>query len=217
MSSRDSTMEMLEAVALAGMGSRASASEPCEILREIQESDLLLLAQEQKEHNWKSDEPERMLQTLRTGHHRLAQLLAADVSVADASLMTGRSPSSIAALKADPAFRELLAYYAQQQSGRDFEAYDRLVTLGATAMDVLQERIEEAPDKFTNNELRQLVESTMDRSAAPAKGDPRAGAGKQQGLNVSINFVPSRPLGAVVEAEGTIVDIKAIGETKDDA
>jgi len=206
---RDSTMQMLEAVALAGMG---RPLEPCEILREIEASDLPLLAQEQREHNWKVDSPDKLLQTLRTGHHKLAQLLAADVSAADASLMTGRSPSSISALKSDPAFQELLAYYKEQQSGRDFEAYDRLVTLGATAMDVLQERIEDNPDRFTNNELRQLVESTMDRSAAPAKGDPRQNAGKQQGLNVNINFVPARPVQAIVEGE--IVELKAIEETK---
>ena len=210
--SLDSSMQMIEAIGLAGMGRPV---EPVEILRDIAASDLPLLAQEQRERNWQQDSPAKTLQVLRTGHHKLAQLLASDVSIADASLMTGRSTGSISALKSDPAFQELLAYYAAQQEGRDFQAYDRLVTLGATAMDVLQERIEEAPDKFTNNELRQLVESTMDRSAAPAKGDPRQNGAPTQGLNVNINFVPTKPVQAVIEGE-VLELVATVNEEKKD-
>lgn len=204
-------MQMLESLAIAGLGKPLAPQEPPEKVREITKADLPLLAQEQREHNWVQDSPDRMLQVLRTGHHKLAQLLARGVSDADASMMTGRSVSSISTLRNDPAFKELLAYYAEQQSGRDFDAYERLVALGGTAMDVLQERLEETPDKFTNNELRQIVESTMDRSAAPAKGDPRLGAGKQAGLNVQINFVPAK--GPVIEAD--VVDVKMIEEKTD--
>ena len=128
-------------------------------------------------------------------------------------MITGRTVSSIRTLRVDPAFKELLAYYAEQQEQHKFDAYGRLVTLGGTAMDVLQERLEEKPDNFTNNELRQIVESTMDRSAAPAKGDPRQGAGQQAGLNVHINFVPARN-GAIIEGEAT--DVLTITEEKKD-
>ena len=76
----------------------------------------------------------------------------------------------------------------------------------------LQERIEQEPDRFTNNELRQLVESTMDRSAAPAKGDPRGAAGKSAGLSVNINFVEAKPSGPVIDAESTLVEVKQIEE-----
>lgn len=209
--SQDSTMQMLETLALAGMG--APVREPCDIVRDILPRDLPVLANEAREHNWSGDSAARMLQTIRTGHHQLAQLLAADVSMVDASMMTGRSTKSITALLNDPAFKELMAYYKEQQGERDFDAYKRLVTLGGTAMEILQERMEDSPDKFSNNELRQIVESSMDRSAAPAKGDPRSAQGKSAGLNVSINFVPSRPMGAVVEGE--VLDVKAIEEKKE--
>lgn len=212
--SQDTSMQMLESLALAGMGKPTRVVEPCEIVRQITANDLPLLAQEAREHNWtKDDSPTRMLQTLRSGHHQLAQLLAADVAVAEASLITGRSPDGIYALRNDPAFKELMAYYVQQQEGRDFDAYKRLVVLGGTAMEILQERLEDDPEKFTNNELRQLVESSMDRSAAPAKGDPRMASGKSSGLNVNINFVPARPTGPVVEVEAT--EVKLIEEKSD--
>lgn len=200
---QDTTMKQLEAIAFAGMGK--PIAEPCEMIRDIEKSDLPVLAEAQRTNAWSTGGTFQSLQTLRTGHHQLAQLLAADVSVADASLMTGRSPGAISALKADPAFKELLAYYAEQQAGRDLSMYDRLVTLGATATEVLQERIENEPDRFTNNELRQLMESTMDRSAAPAKGDPRQSNTKSAGTTLNIQFVQAQPSGPLVEVETTEV------------
>ena len=208
---QETTLLQLEQVALAKMQLPA---EPTEVIREILPSDLPLLAQELREHNWATAAPERSLSTLRTGHQQLAQLLASGCNDLDASMITGRTVSSIRTLRVDPAFKELLAYYAEQQEQVKFDAYSRLVTLGGTAMDVLQERLEEVPDKFTNNELRQIVESTMDRSAAPAKGDPRSGAGQQSGLSVNINFVPARN-GAIIEAEAT--DVLTITEEKKNA
>ena len=207
---QETTLLQLEQVALAKI---QLPTEPCEVIREIQAADLPLLAQELREHNWQQAAPERALSTLRTGHQQLAQLLASGVNDLDASMITGRTVSSIRTLRVDPAFKELLAYYAEQQEQHKFDAYGRLVTLGGTAMDVLQERLEEAPDRFTNNELRQIVESTMDRSAAPAKGDPRQGQGQQAGLNVHINFVPARN-GAIIEGEAT--DVLTITEEKKD-
>lgn len=206
----DSTLEMLESVALAGIarpGSLPVACEPLIVQREITSEDLPLLVQELRERNWASDSPDRMLQTLRSSHHEVARLLASGIRPVEVSVMTGRSLGSISSLQNDPAFQELLAHYAQEQEVREFDAYRRLCTLGGTAMEILQERLEESPDRFTNNELRQLVESTMDRSAAPAKGDPRAAGGQGAGLNVSINFVPARP---IVDAE--VVEVKQIEE-----
>lgn len=187
------TLAIVDAIALShGVSAKPPVREPLEVLREIDSRDVPLLVQELREHNWgkahAATQPQSMVQVLRTGHHQLAQLLASGVEVEMASFITGRSAGSIHSLKSDPAFQELLAYYAHQQELRDIDAIGRLVTLGATAIEVLQQRIEESPEKFTNNELRQLLESTMDRSVAPAKGGPRS-LGGGQGLNVSINFV----------------------------
>ena len=210
---QETSLAQLEQVALAKM---AMPQEPCEVIRQIEARDLPLLAQELRERNWQSQAPDRIVSVLRTGHQQLAQLLASGINALDASMITGRSVASIRTLQVDPAFKELLAYYAEQQEQFKFDAYARLVTLGGTAMDVLQERLEEAPDRFTNNELRQIVESTMDRSAAPAKGDPRSGQGQQAGLSVNINFVPAKN-GAIIEGESAELKAITITEEKEHA
>ena len=124
------------------------------------------------------------------GHQQVAQMLAAGMGAEEAAWATGRSVGGIKGLLSDPAFQELLAYYEANQRERDFNAFERLVTLGGTAMGVLQERLEESPERFSNNELRQLMEASMDRSAAPAKGAGGGGNGGGTGpVSVNIKFV----------------------------
>jgi len=185
-----SALLQLEALALAGR--QSAPSEPCEVLREVTEEDLPLLRSELREHNWGRQRAQSgvgTLTALRMGHQQLAQMLASGMDPKEAAWACGRSVAGVQSLLSDPAFQELLAYYTENQRERDFNAFERLVTLGGTAMGVLQERLEENPDKFSNNELRQLMEASMDRSAAPAKG---AGAGRGAapgGVTVSVRFV----------------------------
>ncbi len=191
-----SALLQLEALALAG--GTSGVSEPCEVLREIEEGDLALLRGELKEHNWAKQRGVSgvgSLTALRMGHQQLAQALAAGVAPEEAAWMTGRSVAGVRGLLQDPAFQELLEYYRENQRERDFNAFERLVTLGGTAMSVLQERLEESPERFSNNELRQLFEASMDRSAAPAKGagSVRGGSGASQGVSVNIRFVEAPP------------------------
>lgn len=194
MSERSSALLQLEALALAGA---ATVSESCEVLREIEEGDLALLRGELKEHNWakqRSASGVGSLTALRMGHQQLAQALAAGIAPEEAAWMTGRSVASVRGLLQDPAFQELLAYYEANQRERDFNAFERLVTLGGTAMSVLQERLEESPERFSNKDLKDLMEASMDRSAAPARGGGNArGAGAPQAVNVSIRFVEAPP------------------------
>ncbi len=191
-----SALLQLEALALAG--ATTGVSEPCEVLREIEEGDLALLRSELKEHNWakaRGAQGVGSLTALRMGHQQLAQALAAGVAPEEAAWMTGRSVASVKGLLSDPAFQELLEYYRENQRERDFNAFERLVTLGGTAMSVLQERLEESPERFSNKDLKDLMEASMDRSAAPARGggSARGGASGAQAVNVSIRFVEAPP------------------------
>ena len=203
----DQNMMELEKLALAHAPVPSVVAEPIELVREIEASDAQLLLAEFKEHNWarlRQTAGVSSIQALRLGHHQVAQYLAAGTDPREVAFLTGRSLSSIQSLVSDPAFRELLAYYEENQAQRDFNAYDRLVTIGGTAMEILQERLDENPERFGNNELRQIIESTMDRSAAPAKGDPRRGGLPTGGVSLNIKFVQP---GAVPQA--TIVDVQA--------
>lgn len=186
-----SALLQLEALALSGSSQRVS--EPCEVLREVSAEDLPLLRSELTEHNWgraRAQSGVGQLTALRQGHQQLAQLLAAGSAPEEAAWATGRSVSGVRLLLSDPAFQELLAYYAENQRERDFNAFERLVTLGGTAMGVLQERLEESPERFSNNELRTLMEASMDRSAAPARGAGGGASGAAHGaVSVNIRFV----------------------------
>ena len=186
-----SALLQLEALALAGR--QSAPSEPVEVLREVTEEDLPLLRGELREHNWGRQRAQSgvgSLTALRMGHQQLAQMLASGMDPKEAAWACGRSVAGVQSLLSDPAFQELLAYYAENQRERDFNAFERLVTLGGTAMGVLQERLEESPERFSNNELRQLMEASMDRSAAPAKGAGAAArGGAPSGVSVSIKFV----------------------------
>ena len=206
----DQSLAMLESLAMAGLAQgKRGIVEPCELVREITALDLPIVLQELREHNWaKANAPGGdVVRVLRTGHHQLAQLLATGVSDVDASYVTGKSVGTIKSLRGDPAFRELLAYYAQQQEARDLNVYDRLVTIGALASEILQERLEESPEKFTNGELRGLLEI-----AAPAKGHEGSGARSATSLNVAINFVKGNEASAN-EASVTAASVTA-NETK---
>jgi len=197
----DSSLALLEDLAFANA---ARVREPVELVREIVATDIPLVLQELREHNWtKGAQNQNVAQVLRTSHHKLAQLLAGGVPDAEASFITGRSTGSISSLRSDPAFRELLSYYEAQQEGRDTNVYDRLTTLGVTAMEILQQRLEESSEKLTNADLTKIMDSAFDRSVAPAKGGPRAGA-PQSGLNVQINFVKSSSNGVPSASQNAI-------------
>jgi hypothetical protein len=181
----DKSLVMLESLALAGISASAPPRDDlCEISRDITQEDFPTIVKEMREHNWARENAEPYsVRVLRVGHHQLAQLLAAGTSAVDASFITGRSVANIKLLLKDPSFLELLEYYKEQQKGRDLNVYDKLITVGALAGEILQERLEERPEAFSNGELKNLLEL-----AAPKSGGQSSTA--NVGLNVAINFIP---------------------------
>src|SRR5262245_34025482 len=101
---------------------------------------------------------------LRTRHHRLAQLLSTGLSHSKIALATGYSTSRISNLLNDPAFKELVAHYSQENLSVDVEIRNRIEVLSMEAVEVLQDRLEDNSDEFTNKELMDLAEMTLDRT-----------------------------------------------------
>lgn len=148
-------MEHIEGVVL-GRG-RASVAFHAEVTRELADEDLLF----RKATSVGSEA--RPLVKLRYQHHRLAQMLAAGIDEGEASLVTGYSISRISILKADPAFKDLLAHYIGQQKEVYADLQGRMAGFALDALDELQERLEEAPREFTNKELLETVKVANDR------------------------------------------------------
>jgi hypothetical protein len=140
---------------------------------------------------------------LKHSHHLLAQLLAEGRTAVEASYVTGYCESRISILQSDPAFQELIAYYAEQKNAVYLDVHQRLADLGINAMEVLQDRLEDQPKEFSNKALMDLIELTMDRSVAPSKGAPKGsgGGGSANGLNLTVSFVSAPPDGLVIEHE----------------
>ena len=105
--------------------------------------------------------------TLRSSHHKLARLLALGLRDVEASHQTGYSASRISILKKDPAFRDLLTHYEQANAELARNLPERLAQLSMDTVDLLQERLTEEPEVFTNGQLTELLKAGADRSEAP--------------------------------------------------
>jgi hypothetical protein len=150
------------------------------------------------------------LQSLRASHHQLAQLLVKGVSESEASLITGYSISRISILQRDPTFAELLANYSTQRELAFADTLDRMRVLGLSALDELQERLENDPTRWTNREVMEMAELMLvkPRAAVPGQlpvvvGGSGAGpmASGSSGVTVNVKFVSSNTPALVIDGK----------------
>ena len=99
----------------------------------------------------------------------------------------------ISILKNDPAFQELVSFYADEMNELYVDVHQRMATLGTSILEELTERFEADPDKFTKRELLDMFTAMADRSIPTAKGGPAPQqaitTGPNGGLALQINFV----------------------------
>lgn len=127
--------------------------------REIGEEDLILLASV----FYEPADPRAPLANIRDPHHTLARLVAQDKPTVEVAAITGYSPARINTLRADPAFRELVAHYAEQERSAEADISQQIKHAALTSLSILQERLETEPDSFSNKELREIANSGLDR------------------------------------------------------
>jgi hypothetical protein len=137
--------------------------------------------------------PATITDRLRARHHALARYIAEGKSVREAAFIVGYAPPTVSSYMQDPAFCELVDYYKAQVNHEYLDMHHRLGILAATATSVLQDRLEERPASFTNNELRQIIGDACDRSVAPSKGAPGGG------VNINVRFVKADPQPPILE------------------
>lgn len=138
------------------------------------------------------------LKTLRYNHHLLAKAVASGKSLLECSQLSGLTGARISDLKNDPAFQELVSFYAEELNEVYVDVHQRMAALGTSVLEELTERFEADPDKFTKRELMDLFTTMADRSIATAKGGPSPQAGVTvasggAGLALQINFVSPAP------------------------
>ena len=133
------------------------------------------------------------IKTLRYNHHLLAKAVASGKNLLECSQMCGLSVHRISDLKNDPAFQELVSFYAEELNEVYVDVHQRMAALGTSVLEELQERFEAEPEKFTKRELMELFTTMADRSIPSAKGGPAPqqviASGNGAGLALQINFV----------------------------
>ncbi len=131
-----------------------------EIAREIGQEELILL------HSAVAapTDPKAPLAKLRAPHHTLAQMLAEGQDPVVVSRITGYSISRIRILQNDPAFCELTTFYAEQKVLAENDVQKAIAHVGMTATEILQERLEEEPESFSNKDLLSLQTAQLDRT-----------------------------------------------------
>lgn len=132
------------------------------------------------------------LQQVRFKHHLAAQLLAQGLKSTEVAASVGYTTVYIDDfLKKDPTFQQLLVHYASQNAAAFAEAQARLGLLGMTAVELMQEKLDDPSEELSMETLRKTAEFAMDRSIAPsksAKGAPLGGGGVGAPPSVSINL-----------------------------
>jgi hypothetical protein len=138
--------------------------------------------------------------TLRASHHQLAQLLAQGRGESEAALITGYSPSRISILKSDPAFQELLASYTEIRQNIFVDTLERMKILGLSTMDELQERLETAPERWSNRELMEMADLML---VKPRQANPftSGASGPPVGVAIQVQFVKSSTPALIIEGE----------------
>lgn len=142
------------------------------VVRELEQSDLVLLATEKGSQA-------SAIKRLTERHHALARNIAGGMKVSDAATFCGYTISRVSILQSDPAFKELLEFYREEANRPYRDLHHRLSGLALDAAEELSNRLEEEPDKVS---IGQLVELTK-------MGADRTGHGPQSStLNVNVDL-----------------------------
>lgn len=142
---------------LAGPGRRAALLE-FDVVRDLDEPDFQLLAVTDR------GMAPPALQKLTDRHHALARLLAAGMPEGEAAMTLSYDISRVSILKQSPAFQELLALYRLEVDREFAGILEHMAGLSKDALIELRDRLEDAPQKFSNRELVQVVTEMADRA-----------------------------------------------------
>lgn len=139
------------------IGGRAKSKLTFDVARDIDASDVETL-------NAERSVTAPAIKKLREKHHSLARMLVSGMSVGDAGVITGYSPSRVSILQADPSFKELLRFYSDKAKERHFDLAGAIADLGTDTLEIIGDRLEEDPDQFTVAQLTDLTKMALDRS-----------------------------------------------------
>jgi hypothetical protein len=174
-----------------------------EIIGEVEESDLAILATEGRPMGHYNT-----LTQLKDRHHSVARLLAAGHRPWEVCAITGYSSAHLSLLQNDPSFNELLAHYRGNEDAATADVASRVRDAAATAVTKLTERLE-SDEAIDFADLNKATKDLLDR----------AGHGPRSTKDVNINIgladrIEAARLRAIAakkanDDDGLILDMKA--------
>jgi len=170
-----------------------------EIVRELTEDDLPALARPSK-----TERSGGSVVKLHSRHHQIARLVAEGRDLADIALISGYNSAFISQLQHNPAFAALVAHYSGVAEIAAVDAIERLKALGVEAIEVLQERLAEQPDEFSNGQLADLVDLAVVRpqvAAMKAAGNVAAANAQPRQFQVVFRSAMRPADGPIIEGE----------------
>lgn len=156
------------------LGGRQAKQLHAEVVRELTQSDLALLATE------RGIQPTHV-QRITDRHHALARCLASGMSATEAGLCTGYTASRISVLRGDPAFEELISFYRADKGASVLDLQAKFTALAKDATTEIQDRLELEPTSFGHDQLLDVIKLAADRSG----NGPQS---KTTNLNVNVNL-----------------------------
>jgi hypothetical protein len=147
---------------LEAMMPAAASREPffAHYVRDLVEEDLILGNALPK----RRPEGASLLKKIHSSHHEAARLVGLGKNNAEIALITGYTPQRVVQLRHDPAFQELVAHYTGQVEELYVDVHKRLAGFTNDAMEVLHERLLDAPEKIKNSDLKDLLQLGLDRT-----------------------------------------------------
>lgn len=148
------------------------------------------------------------LQRISDRHRKLASMIATGSSLTVAALHCGYTTNRVSILMQDPSFLELVEFYRTDADRISRTNFERMTGLAATSTDIIQDRMETAPDDISMGQLIEIAKLGADRS----------GLGPQSSsvtLNINLGLAEkmkrareaARSASAPLEIEGTVLDI----------
>lgn len=129
------------------------------VLRDLTEGDKAFLAQQPT-----AARNGTQLRRLRDSHHKIAKLLADGLDPAEVSQISGYSLSRVYVLANDPTFRELVSFYRENKDKEYSDFHARMASFATDAVQELHARLDEEPEKMTNEFLADMVKTLADRT-----------------------------------------------------
>ena len=148
-------------------GPKGRGAAQAEVVRELDHDDLVTLAQTNElavQGRDMSVSGAPAIQKLRYKHHQLARLLVQGLSNEDCAAAIGMHPNRISMMKQDPTFQELLEHYDAQAEQSFLDVQNRLMLTGMSALERLEDKLDDDEEDLSVGELRGIMQDTFDRA-----------------------------------------------------